>query len=283
MRREIEQSIVTGGTAENVTGTNSDFGRLSDMDAFTNRLGQYVSTAQDVSASIRGLNPTLQNFKAGTDIVRAGDPTGTLFVIQNGWAIRYREIDDGRRQILNFMLPGDIFDLQALGDLKADHSVAALDDVEVWVFSARDFLSGLKQSGPVATAFWWSAVQEESILREQIVRIGQLSAKERIGHLLLELQRRLSIVLGVETLLLRLPVTRSDIGDALGLTPVHVSRTISGMKRMELIEEDRSSLRIINRDKLREMSKFDPDYLHISRLDLETEIFELPATNKQTG
>jgi len=253
------------------------------MDAFTNRLGQYVSTARDVAALVRGLNPTQQNFEAGTDIIRAGDSTGTLFVIQSGWAIRYREIDDGRRQILNFMLPGDIFDLQALGDLEADHSVAALDDVEVTVFGARDFLDVLKQSGPVATAFWWSAVQEESILREQIVRIGQLSAKERIGHLLLELQRRLSIVLGVETLSLRLPVTRSDIGDALGLTPVHVSRTISGMKRMGLIEEDRSSLRIINRDKLREMSKFDPDYLHISRLDLGAEILELPNTNKQTG
>lgn len=251
------------------------------MDAFTNRLSQYVSTAQTVADLIDDLTPTQQSFEAGNDIVRAGEPTGTLFVILSGWAIRYRTIDDGRRQIVNFMLPGDLFDLQALGDLDADHSVAALDDVDALVFDAREFLDVLKDSGPVATAFWWSAVQEESILREQIVRIGQLSARERIGHLLLELQRRLSVVLGADTLSLRLPVTRTDIGDALGLTPVHVSRTFSGMKRMGLISEDYSSLRILNRDKLARLSKFDPDYLHISRLDLGAEIVQLPTSGDQ--
>ncbi|MEO0981801.1 MAG: Crp/Fnr family transcriptional regulator [Pseudomonadota bacterium] len=250
------------------------------MRAFTNRLAQYVSTANAVTELVEGLTPDQQAFEAGEDIVSAGEDTGTLFILQSGWAIRYRSIEDGRRQILNFMLPGDIFDLQALGDLKADHSVAALDEVEAVTFDARNFLSVLKDSGPVATAFWWSAVQEESVLREQIVRIGQLSARERIGHLVLELQRRLSIVLGVETLSLRLPVTRTDIADALGLTPVHVSRTLSGMKRMALIEEDRVSLRILNKPKLEELSQFDPDYLHFSRLDLTSEIVDRIDTDK---
>ncbi|MEL6244889.1 MAG: Crp/Fnr family transcriptional regulator [Pseudomonadota bacterium] len=250
------------------------------MKAFTNRLAQYVSTANAVTELVEGLTPSQQAFEAGEDIVSAGEDTGTLFILQSGWAIRYRLVEDGRRQILNFMLPGDIFDLQALGDLKADHSVAALDEVEAVTFDAKNFLHVLKASGPVATAFWWSAVQEESVLREQIVRIGQLSARERIGHLLLELQRRISLVLGVETLSLRLPVTRVDIADALGLTPVHVSRTLSGMKRMALIEEDRVSLRILNKPKLEEISQFDPEYLHISRLDLGTDAFEVGTTDK---
>lgn len=246
------------------------------MQAFTKRIAQYVSVAENVAALISDLAPTVQAFSAGRDIVQAGEPAQTLFVVESGWAVRYRSIEDGRRQILNFMLPGDLFDLQSLGDLDADHSVAALSDVEASVFSAREFLSALKQSGPAATAFWWSAVQEESILREQIVRVGQLSAKERIAHLLLELQRRLSVAIGAETMALKLPLTRADLADALGLTPVHVSRTISGLKRNGLIEEDRTYLRILNKAKLVELSHFDPDYLHINRLNFDADIIDLP-------
>ncbi|MEM1106937.1 MAG: Crp/Fnr family transcriptional regulator [Pseudomonadota bacterium] len=238
------------------------------MEAFKNRIAQYVSSPDGVVDLVAGLASARQTFEAGSDIVCAGDDTPSLFIVESGWAIRYRTIEDGRRQILNFMLPGDLFDLQALGDLKADHSVGALDRVQVAVFNARRFLKALEQSGPAATAFWWSAVQEESVLREQIVRIGQLSARERIGHLLLELQRRLSAALGVDTLSMRLPLTRADIGDALGLTPVHVSRTLSGLKRMDLIEEDRLSLRILDKAKLEAIAKFDPNYLHTSRLDV---------------
>lgn len=247
------------------------------MNVFTNRLSQFVSGPLAVTEIIEGLTPKVQTFKAREDIISAGRETGMLFIVLSGWAVRYRVIEDGRRQILNFMLPGDIFDLQALGDLEADHSVAALETVEAAVFDAKRFINVLRESGSAATAFWWAAVQEESILREQIVRIGQLSARERICHLLLELQRRLSAALGAETTSMKLPVTRTDIGDALGLTSVHVSRTLSALKRMGLIEEDKTSLRIVRRDEMVQLSKFDPDYLHISKLDLGAELLVLPA------
>lgn len=238
------------------------------MDAFTNRLSTYVSTAREIADAVSGTVPIERTFSAGEDIIEAGNATGELFIVLEGWAIRYRSIEDGRRQILNFMLPGDLFDLQALGDLEADHSVSALETVRLLVFDSLGFLDVLRGSGSVATAFWWSAVQEESILREQIVRNGQLSAKERIGHLLLELQRRQSIADGRENPSFRLPVTRAEIADALGLTPVHVSRTFSSLKRMNLITEDRKCVHIIDKERLAKQSKFDPDYLHVNRLDL---------------
>jgi len=238
------------------------------MEQFSRRLSQYVSAADVVTDAISGLDASQRQYASGRDIISSGQETGHIFIVLEGWAIRYRTVQDGRRQIVNFMLPGDIFDLHALGDLKADHSVAALDRLTAQFFKADDFLDILRREPVVATAFWWAAVQEESILREQILRIGRLSARERIGQLLLELQQRLDAVQGTQGTPLRMPVTRADIADALGLTPVHVSRTLTALKRMGLIEEARASLSILDRAELARLSQFDPDYLHIRRLEL---------------
>ena len=235
------------------------------MDALTNRLALYVITAGQVTDLIRGLSPSLHSFPAGSDIVRAGTRLTRLYIIQSGWAIRYRTMEDGRRQIMNFMLPGDVFDLQAFGELEADHSVAAINNVTVSAIEADAFRKALEECSEAATAFWWAMVQEESILREQIVRVGRLSARERIGHLLLELQRRLGAALGEDPMDLGLPLTRTHLADALGLTPVHVSRMVSALKRDRLIEEDRVFLRILDRKRLAALSQFDPDCVHITR------------------
>lgn len=236
------------------------------MDAFKTRLTQYVTIAGEVTDTLAAVAESEESVEAGLDIVRAGSAARKIHIIQSGWAARYRMIEDGRRQIVNFMLPGDVFDLQALGDLDADHSVAAVTNVDVTSFDAARFLSALRRSGDVASAFWWTAVQEESILREQVVRVGRLSARERIGHMLLELRRRWGGAMGESVLDLPLPLTRTDLADALGLTPIHVSRTMSQLKQDGMIKETRDSIRILDRDRLARLSQFDPDYLHIRKL-----------------
>ena len=105
-------------------------------------------------------------------------------------------------------------------------------------------------------------------LREQIVRIGRRSARERIGHLLLELHRRYVGATGKDLDRLTMPLTRADIADALGLTPVHVSRTMSAMRRSGLISEERGSITLEDKDRLARLSHFDIDYLHLKKLNL---------------
>lgn len=239
------------------------------MSVFKRRLGQYVTLNDDAWLDFDALERQEQSFQPGDDMVRAGDEIRHVFILLEGWAIRYRLLEDGRRQIVNFMLPGDIFDLQALSDLKADHSVTAITRCRVSVITSTLFVGMLKDSARLASAFWWSAVQEESILREQIVRIGRRSARERIGHLLLELHRRFVGATGEDADKLTVPLTRSDIADSLGLTPVHVSRTMSAMRRAGLIAEHRGGeITIIDRDRLAKLALFDTDYLHLKKLDL---------------
>jgi CRP-like cAMP-binding protein len=238
------------------------------MQAFKNRLSQYAVMDDDIWALIDDVSAKTVTYRAGEDIVRVGEVADTLFIVHKGWAVRHRTLEDGRRQIVNFMLPGDIFDLQALACLEADHTVTSVTDVSIHVIDAREFVQLLRTSGDISSSFWWAAVQEESILREQIVRLGRRSAKERIGHLLLELQRRMNGAMGTNHKQLPLPLTRVDLADALGLTPVHVSRTMSAMRHSGLIEESRGVILIDDRDRLARLCHFNTDYLHLRRLDL---------------
>ncbi len=238
------------------------------MNVFRNRLSQYATLDETVWDVFDELEAHEKVFAGGEDIVRVGDRLRQVFLMTDGWAIRYRTLEDGRRQIVNFMLPGDIFDLQVLAGVEADHAVAAITRTVIQRIDADEFIGMLQKSGPMASAFWWASVQEESILREQIVRVGRRSARERIGHLLLELQRRLQAATGMNGDFLPLPLTRTDLADALGLTPVHVSRTMSALRRAGLIDESRGQVRILDPEKLARQSHFDMDYLHMRQLNL---------------
>lgn len=200
----------------------------------------------------------------GATLIEIGEPLNHVFVVSSGWAIRHRTLDDGRRQIVNVMLPGDCFDLQALVVDRADHAVETITPVTALRASKDDFLNTIRKSGPLASAFWWTAVQEESVLREQIVRLGRRSGRERLAHLLLEVQRRLSQSLGILSPTVPFPLTRDMIADMLGLSRVHVTRSMNALKRMGLIRTSNGAVHIENVEKLARFSYFEPSYLHLS-------------------
>lgn len=232
------------------------------MIALRNRLSLYSKISNEAWAPMDGLKSRQIFVQPGHEIIREGDPANQVFIIKTGWAMRYRMLEDGRRQIVNFMLPGDIFDLQALANLKADHTVCAISAGDVLAIDQNEFLQTLSREPLLASAFWWASVQEESILREHIVRVGRLSARERIGHMLLELQRRLTGAMGRIHDSIPFPLTRQIIADALGLTSVHVSRTMSKMRAAGLIREEADAIHIADHERLAVLSHFDPAYLH---------------------
>lgn len=200
----------------------------------------------------------------GAGIIAAGEEATHVFVVSKGWALRYRTLDDGRRQILNVMLPGDCFDLQALIRTKSDHSIEALTNVDLLRLSSEQFLDAIRSNAPLATAFWWAAVQEESILREQIVRLGRRTGRERLAHILLELRRRL-LHAGQEVGdTLNLPMSRDVLADLLGLSSVHVSRSVAALRDAKLIRTANGSIHLLDIDGLAKVAQFDPSYLHIA-------------------
>ncbi len=236
------------------------------MKPLMSRVGHYVDLSENDFENLLNLPHRIETRRPGEEIVAVGDVIDFVFVVESGWAIRYRILDDGRRQIVNFMLPGACFDMMSMAYAKADHAVSAATEVKLRRIRSSDFLKAISAQPRLATAFWWVAIQEEAILREQIIRIGRRSAKERVAHLLLELNRRIAAVEGQLTNFINLPFPQALFADALGLSVVHVSRTLTKLKAEGFITTKQGGIEILEREKMADMCDFDSRYLHLERL-----------------
>jgi len=234
------------------------------MDAILGRLSHYAQISEGDVEGLAKLPHAIVTRGPGQTIVTVGEAVTQVFVIEEGWAMRHRMLSDGRRQIVNFMVPGDCFDLQALVNAKADHYVSTLTSVRLRTAPAAQFLAAVRARPTLATAFWWAAVQEESILREQIVRIGRRTARERVAHLILELHRRLLQTGAAKTDTLTLPLTRETMADSLGLSAVHISRTLSALRARKLIEATGRTIRLSDPTGLARLAHFNEAYLHLN-------------------
>lgn len=240
------------------------------MNPLIRRVGHYVELGDDDFQSLTDLPHQMEIRRPGEEIVSIGDVIDFVFLVEAGWALRYRILDDGRRQIVNFMLPGACFDMMSMAYAKADHSVSAATEVTLRRIKSSDFLAAISAQPRLATAFWWVAIQEEAILREQIIRIGRRSARERVAHLLLELNRRIAAIEGRLTDFINLPFPQALFADALGLSVVHVSRTLTKLKAEGMIATGPGGIEIVEREKMAEMCDFDSRYLHLERLKFST-------------
>lgn len=201
------------------------------------------------------------------DLIREGDKPHSLYLILEGWGLRYRALEDGRKQIVDFVVPGDLCDLNLFVLDRMDHSITALTRLRVAQISKAAFHELVTTCPNVTTALWWQELVSKSIQREWIVNVGQRSALERIAHLLCEMFLRLESVGLTQGFSCDFPPTQTDVADATGLTAVHVNRTMQELRRSGLIRLERQRLTIPDMDSLQRVALFNPDYLHYRRLD----------------
>ncbi len=178
-------------------------------------------------------------------------------------ACRYRLLADGRRQILGFLLPGDVFD-PCVFLLKAmDHSVATLMPTRIAWLERGPLIELLAKRPRLAAAHWWSALQEEAIQRERIVALGRRDARGRVAYLLCELVWRQAAIGASDDGAIRLPLTQIDLADALGLTPVHVNRVLQEFRKAGLITLAHRRLRLHDMATLQVIAGCSESYLHL--------------------
>jgi CRP-like cAMP-binding protein len=203
---------------------------------------------------------------ANRDIVTEGYRYGALFVLLEGIAIRYRVLRDGRRQILNIVLPGDFVGFPACFFDTALYSITALTDA---VVSSVPFarLFRLFQDHPrVGAAIVWIFTCEASMYAERLIDIGRRSALERVAHFLLEMLVRLQIIGVADDRSYRMPLTQELIGDILGLTGVHVSRTLRQLRADGLVIIEGQKVTIRNIEGLSALADFERTYLNHFRM-----------------
>lgn len=205
-----------------------------------------------------------REFKAGEDIVREGDSPSEVNLILDGWACRYKHLEDGRRQILAFLVPGDLSDLRMFILKEMDHSMGAVTPVQVAQIPSETLLDITNAFPRVTRALWWNSLVEESIAREWIANIGQRQAIERMAHLFCELFLRLRGVGLTQGSACPMPMTQEQLADATGMSTVHVNRTLQEMRDTELIVLKGKTLTIPNLEALQSVALFSPNYLHLN-------------------
>jgi CRP-like cAMP-binding protein len=184
--------------------------------------------------------------------------------IHSGFSVRHKLTGDGHRQIVGMNLPGDFVDLQHLFLSHADHNVQVLTRVEA-VDIDRDELQALALSRPlIARALWIDTLVEASIYREWILNIGRRDARQRIAHLLCEFAIRINLA-GFDGEGYDLPMTQEQLGDAVGLTSVHVNRTLRALAADGIVQRDKRHVAFEDWERLRQIGDFSAHYLHLDQ------------------
>jgi CRP-like cAMP-binding protein len=249
------------------TSSPSDGHAPAGSSPLVRRLEEYTelsAEARDALAALSAKPPT--RIGPRRDLIRQGATPVHVYLISQGWACRYKSLPDGRRQVVDFLIPGDLCDLNIYILSRIDHSIGAVTALDV-IEIPREELEAITEAHPQITrALWWQEMVSKSCHREWIVNVGARSATERIAHLLCEIFLRLESIGATDGQSCDFPLTQRDLADATGLTSVHVNRTLQRLRKKSLISLADRKLVIPDMGALKAIGLFNPDYLHLDRL-----------------
>jgi CRP-like cAMP-binding protein len=206
-------------------------------------------------AALDRLEDQKRHVRRGCVIIAEGDASRDLFILQNGWLQSSVFLGNGGRQIMRINLPGDIVGLPALAFEEAPETVTALTDVTLCPFD-RERLALLFTEHPRLMALLLTLIMaERTMLADRLASIGRTPARARVAALLCDIFARMRIV-EPESQVIHVPLTQEEIGDATGLTAVHVNRMIRGLVEEGIIERSGNSLRLLDEARLADEANF---------------------------
>jgi CRP-like cAMP-binding protein len=233
------------------------------QDALIRKLESFQELTNEDRGALNALVPRFRQVGPRTDLIQEGDPPDFVYLILDGYACRYKVLPNGQRQIMAYLVPGDFCDLNIFILDQMDHSIGTISACQV-VEIPRHAIEAVMADRPrITQALWWCALVDEAVLREWLVNIGGRPANQRISHLLCELLLRLEAVGKVTASTYAFPFTQTDIADTMGLSNVHVNRTMQELRAIGLIALKRRTLTILDVERLKAYCGFTPNYLHL--------------------
>ena len=199
---------------------------------------------------------------ANVDLVREGDRTDGLFIVLEGWACQYTTTRDGGRQLSALLVPGDVGNLDSLMFERPDYSLRTLSKARIAVLPRERALALAAQHPGIARTFTWLAMVENAVLGRWTLSLGRKPALDRLAHLLCELSVRVGAEDGGKSNF-ACPLTQEHFADALGLTSVHVNRTMQQLRLAGLLVTVDRVVTLPDLPALRRVGGFDPRYLHL--------------------
>ncbi|MDR7039848.1 CRP-like cAMP-binding protein [Methylobacterium sp. BE186] len=229
------------------------------------KLGQFTRLSPEDKQALEVASQKVRLFEAHQDIISEGDEPEHVNLILEGWACRYKQLEDGRRQIISFFVPGDLCDPHVFVLREMDHSIGTLTRVRLAEIP-RDAILDLTDRHPrITRALWWEMLVQVAVQREWTVNLGQRNGLERIAHVLCELFIRLRVVGLTNDYTCLVPVTQVDLGDATGMSNVHVNRMLQELRGSGLIILKGRQLTIPDLEALQRVALFNTNYLHLDR------------------
>lgn len=222
---------------------------LRELPAFTGNTPQEIAFIQSLKRGERLVG-------AGTIVIEEHKQNSDLYTLLSGWAFRFRTLRDGRRQILNFLFPGDLIGLQKQLSDDATFGVETLTPVTLCLFQRDRLWDLFRQHPSLGYDITWLAAHEELIVNENLLTVGRRSAQERVAMLLMHLYKRAESVGLCENQTVPFPVTQQHIADALGLSLVHVNKTLRSLAKLGLHELSNNRLRIIQPTALQRLADY---------------------------
>jgi CRP-like cAMP-binding protein len=233
------------------------------MNPLIHKLSNYVNLPQADSTVLEDLSRKPEHIAAHTDLIRESAAPDSVYLILTGWACRYKVLPDGKRQIMDYFIPGDLSDQRIFVLTRMDHFITTMTAASVVVIPAQTMIDLTDGHPRIAQALWWNTLVDEAVTREWVVNVGQRKALERVAHLICEMFVRTRAVGLSDGLSFDFPITQTDLADTVGLTLVHTNRILQNLRAKRLIAWTRHKLTILDFDRLATLSMFNPQYLHL--------------------
>lgn len=221
-----------------------------------------ISAAEE--KAIRSAVAEEREYRADHTFIRAGEQLSHSTMLLDGLICRYKDLRGGQRQISELHVAGDFADLHSFTLKYLDHNMMTLTPCRVGIVP-HDRLREITEAFPHLTRVYWFATNlDAAIHREWELSLGRRTALARVAHLFCELQVRLGIVGLADETGYALALTQTDIAECLGLTPVHVNRTLKELRERSMVEFRSGRVDLLNLAALRQAAEFDPGYLYLN-------------------
>jgi CRP-like cAMP-binding protein len=226
-------------------------------------LEHYLPLTSKEKAALARLEEQERSYRRGSLIRRENDRASELYILRSGWLASFVLLDDGSRQILRLSFPGDLVGGAGTAFTLATESLEAITDVTICPFD-KSSLRTLFEDHPRLAALVFVVTQAERVsFTDRLASVGRTSAKARVAALLLDSLARLRVMDRSLSETFPFPLTQEEIGDATGLTAVHVNRMIRALVEERLIERQNGLIRLLNEDRLIRMANYVDRYAEL--------------------
>jgi CRP-like cAMP-binding protein len=236
---------------------------MAPVDPLVAKLSQTSTVTAAEREILSNAISRIRDVPADEDMVREGDKPTESTLLLSGFAARYTNVANGKRQIVAIHIAGDFVDLHGFLLRQMDHGIFAMSPCRIASVPHQRLLEITERFPHLTRLLWLSTLIDAAIHRQWMVALGRLTAVGRVAHLICELYVRLAAIKATEGFRFQLPITQEELADTFGMSIVHLNRSVQELRSRDLFTWQRDQIEILDWDRLVEVGEFDPAYLNL--------------------